>query len=67
MYKVSRHKKYISDIIYGINFVRGHSERTASMVILLQVVMVNPGTHLDKNHKSLSITNESHFKNKESM
>ena len=28
-------------------------------VILLQIVMVSPGTHLVKNHESLSITKES--------
>ena len=31
-------------------------------MILLQIVMVSPGTHLVKNHESLSITNESQFK-----
>ena len=31
--------------------------------ILLQIVMVSPGTHLVKNHESLSITCESQFKN----
>ena len=30
-------------------------------MILLQIVMVSPGTHLVKNHESLSITNESQF------
>ena len=35
-----------------------------SAVILLQIVMVGPGTHLVKNHKSLSITNESQLKKK---
>ena len=32
------------------------------MVILLQIVMVSPGTHLVRNHESLSITNEPRFK-----
>ena len=32
------------------------------MVILLQIVMVSPGTHLVRNHESLSITNDSQFK-----
>ena len=31
-------------------------------VILLQIVMVSPETHLAKNHESLSITNESQLK-----
>ena len=31
-------------------------------VILLQIVMVSPGTHFVKNHESLSITNESQLK-----
>ena len=31
-------------------------------MILLQMVMVSPGTHLVKNHESLFITNESQFK-----
>ena len=38
-------------------------------VILLQIAMVSPGTHVVKNNKSLSITNESQLKkeNKESL
>ena len=32
-------------------------------LILLQIVMVSPGTHLVKNHESQSRTNESQFKN----
>ena len=35
-------------------------------VILLQIVMVRPGTRLAKNHESLSRTNESQLKKKES-
>ena len=35
---------------------------TSFPVILLQMVMVSPGTHLVKTHESLSITNESQFK-----
>ena len=31
-------------------------------MISLQIVVVSPGTHLVKNHGSLSITNESQFK-----
>ena len=31
-------------------------------MILLQIVMVSPGTHLVKNHESPSITNESQLK-----
>ena len=31
-------------------------------VILLQIAMVNPGTHLVKTHESQSITNESQLK-----
>ena len=38
------------------------AERDEIAVILLQIVMVSPGTHLVKNHESLSITNESQFK-----
>ena len=30
--------------------------------MMLQLVMVSPGTHPVKNHESLSITNESQFK-----
>ena len=33
-------------------------------VILLQIVMVSPRSHLVKNHKSLSRTNESQLKDK---
>ena len=33
-------------------------------VILLQIVMVSPGTHLEKNLTSLSITNKSQLKKK---
>ena len=32
-------------------------------MILFQIVMVSPGTHLVKNHGSLSITSESQLKN----
>ena len=35
-------------------------------MILLQIVMVSPGTHLVKTHVSLSRTNESQLKNYES-
>ena len=35
---------------------------TSFPVILLQMVIVSPGTHLVKTHQSLSITNESQFK-----
>ena len=31
-------------------------------MILLQIVIVSPGTHLVKKYESLSITNESQFK-----
>ena len=31
-------------------------------MILLQIVMVSPGTHLVKNHELLSVTNESQLK-----
>ena len=37
-----------------------------SPVILLQIVMVTPGTHLEKNRESHSRPNVSHFKNNES-
>ena len=40
------------------------AERDEIALILLQIVMVSPGTHLVKNHESLSITNESQFKKK---
>ena len=35
-----------------------------STVILLQIVMVSPGTHLVKDHESQSGTNASQFKKK---
>ena len=35
-------------------------------MILLQIVMVSPGTHLVKNHEFQSRTNESQLKKKES-
>ena len=38
------------------------AERDEIAVILIQIVMVSPGTDLVKNHESLSITNESKFK-----
>ena len=34
-------------------------------VLLLQIVMVSPGTHLVKNHESRPITNQSQIKKKE--
>ena len=39
-----------------------HTKKMYNSVILLQIVMVNPGTHLVKNRESQSITNESWFK-----
>ena len=36
-------------------------------VILVQIVMVSPGTHLLKNHESLSITSDSQFKKKQAV
>ena len=35
-------------------------------MILLQIVMVSPGSHLVKNHESLSITKENQFREKRS-
>ena len=40
--------------------------RSSCAVILLQIVMVSPGTHLVKNHESQSRTNEPQFKKNES-
>ena len=40
--------------------------RAVPPVILLQIVMVSPWTHLVKNHVSLSRTNESQLENYES-
>ena len=40
--------------------------REVPPVTLLQIAMVSPGTHLVKNHVSLSRTNESQLKNYES-
>ena len=39
----------------------GRNSKVEGAVIMLQMVMVSPGTHLVKNHESLSITNESQF------
>ena len=36
-------------------------------VLLLQIVMVNPGTHLVKNHESRPITNQSQIKEKKGV
>ena len=36
-------------------------------VLLLQIVMVSPGTHLVKNHESLPITNQSQIKKKKGV
>ena len=38
------------------------SSYLSTAVILLQIVMVSPGTHFVKNHESLSRTNQSHLK-----
>ena len=40
-------------------------KRKVKTVILLQIVLVSPGTHLLKNHESHSRTNESQLKKKE--
>ena len=42
-----------------------HEKKLQQSVILLQIDMVSPGTHLEKYHESLSRTNESQFKNNE--
>ena len=55
--------------MYGLktihdDFIHLHQSYTYS-VILLQIVMVSPGTHLVKNHESQSRTIESQFKNQQ--
>ena len=40
-----------------------HTARISILVILLQIVMVSPGTYLVKNHESLLKKNESEIKN----
>ena len=40
----------------------GRYSKVEGAVIMLQILMVSPGTHLLKNHESLVITNESQFK-----
>ena len=42
--------------------IKCHSIIYMYTVILLQIVMVSPGTHLVKNHEFKSSTNESQFK-----
>ena len=41
----------------------GRNSKVEGALIMLQIVMVSPGTHLVKNHESLSITNESWIEN----
>ena len=43
---------------------RVQCEENSYSVILLQIVMVSPGTHLVKNHEPQSRTIESQFKNR---
>ena len=45
-----------------MGIVQTHAPEGA--MILLQIVMVSPGTHLVKNHESLSRTNELQLKKK---
>ena len=45
--------------------IHKHEKKLRQSVILSQIVMVGPGTHLEKYHESLSRTNESQFKNNE--
>ena len=47
--------------------IHKHEKKLRQSVILLQIVMVGPGTHLEKYHESLSRTNESQFKNNKSL
>ena len=49
------YKKWVGRTVGQIFEVEG-------AVIMLQILMVSPGTHLLKNHESLVITNESQFK-----
>ena len=42
---------------------RVQCEENSYSVILLQIVMVSPGTHLVKKHESQPRTSESQFKN----
>ena len=50
----------------GIKLTQFFMVKTQLAVILLQIVMVSPGTHLVKNHESYSRTNKSQLKRKES-
>ena len=47
--------------------IHKHEKKLRQSVILLQIVMVGPGTHLEKYDESLSRTNESQFKNNKSL
>ena len=49
--------------VYSVSYC--HTRQTMNIedtVILLQIVMVSPGTHLVKNHESKSRTKKSQFK-----
>ena len=56
MILVSSQDRYINYVSYYILYDLA--------VILLQIIMVSPGTHLVKNHESQSRTIESQFKKK---
>ena len=52
--------------VYSVSYY--HTRQTMNIedtVILLQIVMVSPGTHLVKNHESQSRTKKSQLKKKE--
>ena len=56
MILVSSQDRYINYVSYYILYDLA--------VVLLQIIMVSPGTHLVKNHESQSRTIESQFKKK---
>ena len=66
----AQHSTFYAKMAYPVKARKMDIIKMKKMVdfsVLLQIVMVSPGTHLVKNHESLFITNESQFtKNDES-
>ena len=52
-------------VIFGV-LKKGYTI-SSDPVILLEIVMLSPGTHLVKNHESLSRTIESQFKKQRAL
>ena len=54
-------------VVFGVLSLKKGYTISSDPVILLEIVMLSPGTHLVKNHESLSRTIESQFKKQRAL